>query len=124
MSIRMKDLVHRLTKDQERIVAAEFDKRHPDTGIFSFTTHAKCQFILRGYNQHDLAQMKQVITLETVPLDGQEHVIISTSLHYGLACQRYRNKITVITVLERFRTKTEDNKIIVEGVERDIIWTR
>lgn len=124
MSINMKDLVHKLTKDQEKIVAAEFDKRHPDTGIFSFTTHAKSQFFLRGYNQHDLAQMKQVITMETIPMDGQEHVIVSRSLRYGLVCQRYHNRIAVITVLERFRTKTKDNKIMVEGIERDILWTR
>lgn len=122
MSIRMKDLIRRLTKDQEKIVAAEFDNQHPDTGILSFTTHAKCQFILRGYNQHDLRQMKNVIKIDTVPFDGQEHVVISSSLHYGIVCQRYLNKITVITVLERFRTKTKDEKIVVEGIERDILW--
>lgn len=124
MSIRMKDLVHKLTKDQEKVVAAEFDKRHPDTGIFSFTTHAKSQFVLRGYNRHDLKQMKNVISIDTVPIDGREHVVISQSLRYGLVCQRYNNRIAVITVLERFRTKTEDNKIMVEGIERDILWTR
>lgn len=124
MSIRMKDLVHELTKAQERLVAAEFDKRHPDTGILSFTTHAKCQFILRGYTELDMKQMKKVISIETVPMDGQEHVVISASLQYGLVCQRYPNKITVITVLERFRTKTKDEKIVVEGIERNILWIR
>ena len=124
MSIDTKRLVRKLTKDQERIVAAEFDKRHPDTGILSFTTHAKSQFILRGYNYNDLAQMKQVISADTVPMDGQEHVIVSKSLRYGIVCQRYDNKLTVITILERFRTKTKSNKIMVEGIERDILWTR
>lgn len=124
MSIRMKDLVGNLKKEHEKIVAAEFDRRHSDTGIFRFSTHAKSQFILRDYNQHDLKQMKQVITIDTVPMDNQEHVVVSTSLQYGIVCQRYHNRIAVITVLERFRTKTKSNKIIVEGIERNIIWTK
>ena len=94
MSINTINLVDKLTKEQEKIVAAEFDKRYPDTGILSFTNHAKSQFVLRKYNQ------------------------------YGLVCQRYRDRITVITVLERFKTKTKDNRIIVEGIERNILWTQ
>lgn len=78
MSIRMKDLVGTLSKEHEKIVAAEFDKRYPNTGILDFTIHAKSQFILRGYNDNDMKQMLKVIDLKGTV--GREYVIKSTSL--------------------------------------------
>ena len=122
MSIRMKDLIGNLKKEHEKIVAAEFDRRYPNTGILDFTIHAKSQFILRGYNDNDMKQMLKVIKLQGDI--GHEYVIRSKSLQYGLAVVRYPNRFVVKTTLERFRTKTKSNKIIVEGIERNIIWTR
>lgn len=122
MSIRMKDLVGTLSKEHEKIVAAEFDKRYPNTGILDFTIHAKSQFILRGYNDNDMKQMMKVIKLEGTV--GREYVIKSTSLHYGLVVVRYPDRYVVKTTLERFKTKTADDKIIVESVELEILWIR
>lgn len=122
MSIRMKDLVGTLSKEHEKIVAAEFDKRYPNTGILDFTIHAKSQFILRGYNDNDMKQMMKVINLEGTV--SREYVIKSASLHYGLVVVRYPDRYVVKTTLERFRSKTNDEKIIVESVGMEILWTR
>ena len=122
MSIKMKDLIGTLSKEHEKIVAAEFDKRYPNTGILDFTIHAKSQLILRGYNDNDMKQMLKVITLDGTV--GREYVIKSASLHYGLAVVRYPDRYVVKTTLERFKTKTTDDKIIVESVELEILWIR
>ena len=122
MSIRMKDLVGNLKKEHEKIVAAEFDRRYPETGILDFTIHAKSQFILRGYNDNDMKQMLKVIKLQGDI--GHEYVIRSKSLQYGLAVVRYPNRFVVKTTLERFRTKTKDEKIVVEGIEMETLWTK
>ena len=124
MSIRMKDLVGTLSKEHEKIVAAEFDKRYPNTGILDFTIHAKSQFILRGYNMNDLNHMKKFVPLDIVPQDNMQHVVASRSIQYGIVVQRYGNRVSVITTLDRFRHKTKNNKIIVESVELEILWTR
>ena len=118
----MKDLVGNLKKEHEKIVAAEFDRRYPETGILDFTIHAKSQFILRGYNDNDMKQMLKVIKLQGDI--GHEYVIRSKSLQYGLAVVRYPNRFVVKTTLERFRTKTKDEKIVVEGIEMETLWTK
>ena len=123
MSIDISEVI-KLSKPQEYEVAKEFDRKHPDTGIFDFSVHAKSQFILRGYNANDLNHMKKFITLNIVPNDNRMHVIVSKSIQYGIVCQRYNNKITVITTLERYKHKTTDNKVMVESKELGILWTR
>ena len=122
MSIRIKDLVGNLKKEHEKIVADEFDRRYPNTGILDFTIHAKSQFILRGYNDNDMKQMLKVIKLQGIV--GREYVIRSETLQYGLAVVRYPNRFVVKTTLERFRTKTKDEKIVVEGIEMETLWTK
>lgn len=37
---------------------------------------------------------------------------------------RYPDRYVVKTTLERFKTKTNDEKIIVESVEMEILWIR
>lgn len=123
MSIDISEVV-KLSKPQERIVAQEFDRRHPDTGIFDFSVHAKSQFILRKYNENDIKHMKKFISVDIVPQDNKEHVVVSRSIQYGLVVQRYGNRLAVITILDRYKNKTEDNKIMVESVEMEIIWTK
>jgi len=123
MSIDISEVI-KLSKPQEYEVAKEFDRKHPDTGIFDFSVHAKSQFILRGYNANDLKHMKKFITLNIVPNDNRMHVIVSKSIQYGIVCQRYNNKVAVITTLERYKHKTNDNKVMVESKELDILWTR
>jgi len=123
MSIDISEVI-KLSKPQEHTVAKEFDKLYPDTGIFDFSVHAKARFIMRGYNLNDLKHMKKFIPLDVVPQDNNMYVIVSRSIQYGLVVQRYGSKVSVISTLERFKHKTNDNKIMVESVELEILWTR
>ena len=66
--------------------------------------------------------MLKVIKLQGIV--GNEYVIKSKSLQYGLAVARYPNRFVVKTTLEKFRTKSDDEKIVVEGIEMETLWTK